>query len=60
MEHWWKRFNFVANLNRKKYYDDSADDNFGNWGHLHLGVSPLGLHFSMFFKTILMLASEKQ
>ena len=59
MEHWWKRYNFVANLDRKRYFDDSPNDSFMMFGHIHLGVSPLSLHSSMFFKTLEFLASEK-
>jgi len=58
MEHWWKRYNFVAHLDRKKYYDEASPETYGAWAFMHLGMSPLGLHFSMFHKTIDMLASE--
>ena len=60
MEHWWKRYNLVANIDRKKYFDNAPNEAYGTFSHLHLGNSPLSLHFAMFFKTFSMLASDKQ
>ena len=51
-EEWWKRINFFAGLDRKRYFDEVSDAKFGWWGKLHMGMPPIFLHIGMFFLTV--------
>jgi acyl-CoA oxidase len=60
MEHWIKRYNIVAKIDRERYYEKSPNHLFGVWTALYPGNTPLALHSSMFFFTIEMLGSPEQ
>lgn len=51
----------LAKINKERYFGVSQEnDRHGLWSLLYIGPSPLSVHFSMFFKTIEFLGSEKQ
>lgn len=59
-EEWWKRINFLAGLDRKRYFDESPKEKYGYWAKLHLGLPSVGLHLGMFFTTVSFLGSDEQ
>jgi len=60
MEHWWRRNNMVAKIDRKRYFDECHSDRYGFWSFLHIGNNPLTVHLGMFVKCVEFLASEEQ
>jgi len=59
-EEWWKRINFYAGLDRKRYFDESPEGSYGYWGKLHIGIPAIALHLGMFYTTIKFLGSDEQ
>jgi len=63
-ELWWKRINFLAGLDRKRYFDETETDSYSTsmrwWGMYHLGMPPMFYSLTMFYNTILSLGNEQQ
>jgi len=60
MEHWWKKYNVIARINRDKYLDKFQSSGQFQWSLIHIGVSPLQLHSTMFCKGLENLGSDEQ
>ena len=61
MEHWFKKINILAGIDRKKFFDEASERDYGSWCYCHGDFPPpLHLHNGMFKKTIAMLGTEEQ
>jgi len=54
MEDAFRRYNVIANLNRKEFLDEATVNDYNKWQGLHVdgGYNPLSVHGMMFLKTI--------
>jgi hypothetical protein len=59
MEEWVTKFNKVAAIDRKKYFDDSSTEDFSKWMFMQPGSNPFSLNKGMFMTSIELLGSEE-
>lgn len=60
MEFWWKRFNKLAAIDRKRYFDDCDIQKYGRWPMMWAGGPPISVHFGMFVQALNTLTTDKQ
>ena len=58
MKHWWVKLGLFYKHDPKKYFYD-IEPGALSWSYFHLGVSPLFLHYQMFYIAIERLASDE-
>jgi len=60
MEDWMKKFNRMAAIDRDFYIEKAKSSSGFSWTYLQIGISPLGMHQSMFTKCLEELGSDEQ